>query len=1093
MAAYAELSTQSNFSFLDGASHPAELVATAAQLGLAGIGICDTNGLPGVVRGHVAAKQLGLSFVVGARLELLDGSRYLAWPSDRSSYGRLTSLLSRGRLAAPKGGCELHRADLAAHAEGLVLAALPPPVLDQAFAARLREDAGCLRDRLALPLLCAAWCGLAGDDRERLDDLAALAAGAGSSLLATNNVRYHHPSRRRLADVLSAIRLGITVTDLGHAAELNAERCLKSPADMAALFAGHPSAIEATLHVLEATRGFSLDQLRHEYPDEILEDGRSPQQTLEARVAEAAAERWPEGVVPDIATRLRHELSLIGELGYAPYFLTVHEIVRFARGQGILCQGRGSAANSAVCYVLGITAVDPAKHDLLFERFVSASRGEPPDIDIDFEHERREEVIQHLYARYGRDRAAICATVIRYRGRSAIREVGRAMGLSEDVTGRLAKASSGPGRDGGDLMAIAAEEGLDISDPGLAMTLELTEEIQDFPRHIATHVGGFVITRGPLTEVAVVTNAAMQDRTTLEWDKDDIEALHILKVDVLGLGMLSCLRRAFGLLAQHKRRTLSLASLPKDCPETYEMLRRADSLGVFQVESRAQMNMLPRLRPRAFYDLVVQVAIVRPGPIQGDMVHPYIRRRWGLEEPEYAGPSPEHGDPDELRKVLAKTLGVPLFQEQAMRVAIVAAQFTPDEADMLRRAMATFKYTQGVGIYRDRLVEGMVRRGYPRDFAERCFKQIEGFGSYGFPESHAASFAHLVYASSWIKRHHPGAFACALLNSQPMGFYAPAQIVRDAKAHGVAVRPIDVNISAWDSTLEPDPASTDALALRLGLRVISGLSEEDGRALVLVREAGNARPFASVEDAAMRAGLGRKALTALAEADIFAGLAPSRPRAHWAALATDSKARKELPLFAASEGPLIHEPDARMPEESPGQAVVHDYQAIGLTLRQHPLALLRPTLERLGLSDTRRFRMARQGQSIRLPGLVLMRQRPGTAKGVVFVTIEDEFGDANLVVYAHVVEQDRRALLASRLLLATGRVERVDEHVEVPIVHLIVQRLVDRSDLLDALRQDGDPRDAAWADRMIGRADGVKRPEPGVRSGQVRMASRDFR
>jgi error-prone DNA polymerase len=1093
MLAYAELGAQSNFSFLDGASHPAELVATAARLGLAGIGICDTHGLPGVVRGHVAAKQSGIAFAVGARLELLDGGLYLAWPTSRAAYGRLTSLLSRGRLAAPKGGCEIRRADLAAHAEGLVLAALPPPVLDHGFAEHFREDARAWRDRLALPLFCAAWCGLSGDDRARLDDLAALAAGAGGRLLATNNVRYHERHRRRLADVLSAIRLGTTVAALGHAAELNAERCLKSPDDMAALFARHPDALEATIQVLQATRGFSLDQLRYEYPDEILEAGRSPQQTLEARVAEAAAERWPEGLAPDIAERLRHELSLIGELDYAPYFLTVHEIVRFARSQGILCQGRGSAANSAVCYVLGITAVDPAKHDLLFERFVSASRGEPPDIDIDFEHERREEVIQHLYARYGRDRAAICATVIRYRGRSAIREVGRAMGLSDDVTGRLAKASFGAGRDAGDLRAIAAEEGLDIGDPGLATTLELAEEIQGFPRHIATHVGGFVITRGPLTELAVVTKAAMQDRTTLEWDKDDIEALHILKVDVLGLGMLSCLRRAFGLLAQHKRLALDLASLPKDCPETYEMLQRADSLGVFQVESRAQMNMLPRLQPRAFYDLVVQVAIVRPGPIQGDMVHPYIRRRWGLEQPEYAGPSPEHGAPDELRHVLGKTLGVPLFQEQAMRVAIVAAKFTPDEADRLRRAMATFKYTQGVGVYRDRLVGEMVRRGYPRDFAERCFQQIEGFGSYGFPESHAASFAHLVYASSWIKRHHPGVFACALLNSQPMGFYAPAQIVRDAKAHGVAVRPIDVTISGWDSMLEPDPASTDGLALRLGLRVAGGLSEEEGRALVRAREAGNARPFASVEDAAMRAGLSRRALTALADADGFAGLAPSRPRAHWAALGTDSKAPKELPLFAASEGPLLDEPEVVLPGESAGQAVARDYRAMGLTLRQHPLALLRPALERLGLSDTRRLRLARQGQSIRLPGLVLMRQRPGTAKGVVFVTVEDEFGEANLVVYTHVVEQDRRALLASRLLVARGHVERVDEHAAVPIVHLIVRRLVDRSDLLDALQQEGEPRGAGWADRVIGRADEVKRPDQGVRRGKIRMPSRDFR
>jgi error-prone DNA polymerase len=1087
---YAELGVQSNFSFLDGASHPAELVATAAELDLAGIGICDTNSLAGVVRGHVAAKKLGLPFAVGTRLELLDGARYLAWPTDRTSYGRLTSLLSRGRIAAEKGSCELRRPDLLAHAEGLVLAALPPELPDPGFANRLEGDARDLRDRLTLPLHLAAWCTLSGADRPRITRLAELASRAGVRLLATNNVRYHHPHRRRLADVLSAIRLGVTVDSLGFAAEPNAERCLKPAAEMARLFAPVPDALAATLDVLAATQGFSLDQLRYEYPDEILEEGRTPQQTLEARVWAAVAERWPDGVSADIRNRLAHELRLIEQLGYAPYFLTVHEIVRYARSEGILCQGRGSAANSAVCYVLGVTAVDPSKHDLLFERFVSASRGEPPDIDIDFEHERREEVIQHIYTRYGRDRAAICGTVIRYRARSAIREVGKALGLSEDITGKLAKGVWGPGREGG-VGEVAESEGLDLSDRRLAMAVELAEEIQDFPRHIATHVGGFVITRGLLTELAVVTNAAMQDRTTLEWDKDDIDALGILKVDVLGLGMLSCIRRAFGLLRQYKRLSLDLAGLPKDCPATYEMLRRADSLGVFQVESRAQMNMLPRLKPRTFYDLVVQVAIVRPGPIQGDMVHPYIRRRWGLEEPEYAGPSPEHGDPDELKRVLHKTLGVPLFQEQAMRVAIVAARFTPEEADDLRRAMATFKYTQGVGIYRDRLVEGMVRRGYPRDFAERCFKQIEGFGSYGFPESHAASFAHLVYASSWIRCHHPGVFACALLNSQPMGFYAPAQIVRDVRQHGVEVRPLDVNLSAWDSTLEPHPESRDGFALRLGLRVTAGLSQEDGKRLIKVRDAGNGRPFASVEEAAMRAELSRKALEALVEADSFAGLASSRRRAQWNAAAVDIRAQRELPLFAASEGPQIEEPSPALSDETLGEAVVADYRATGLTLRQHPLALLRPALTQLGLHDTRHLRDTRQGQSIRLPGLTLLRQQPGTSKGVVFVTVEDEFGEANLVVYANIGSRDRQALLGARLLVAEGRVERMDDHAEVPILHLIARKLIDRSDMLDGLGQ-VDGAEAGWA-RLLGHADEVRRPEPGSRRPMKLPPSRDFR
>jgi error-prone DNA polymerase len=1090
LPAYAELGARSNFSFLDGASHPAELVVTAAEQGLAGIGICDTNSLAGVVRGHVAAKKLGLPYAVGARLELLDGSRYLAWPTDRASYGRLTSLLSRGRLASEKGSCELRRADLLAHAEGLVLATMPPDLLDPGFTARLEADARDLRDRLALPLHLAAWHSFSGTDRWWIGQLAGIAGQVGARLIATNHVRYHHPSRQRLADVLSCIRLGVQIDQLGLAAEPNAERCLKPAAEIARLFEDHPEAVTATLKVLEATRGFALDQLRYEYPDEILEEGCTPQQTLEARVWAAVEERWPEGVSEDVAGRLRHELGLIQQLEYASYFLTVHEIVRFARGEGILCQGRGSAANSAVCYVLGITAVDPSKHDLLFERFVSASRGEPPDIDIDFEHERREEVIQHIYARYGRDRAAICANVIRYRARSAIREVGKALGLSEDVTGKLAKGVWGPGREGS-AGEVAEAEGLDLSDPRLAMAVRFAEEIQNFPRHIATHVGGFVITRGLLTELAVVTNAAMQDRSTLEWDKDDIDALGILKVDVLALGMLSCIRRAFGLLHQHKRRDLDLAGLPKDCPDTYEMLRRADSLGVFQVESRAQMNMLPRLKPRTFYDLVVQVAIVRPGPIQGDMVHPYIRRRWGQEEPEYAGPSAEHGDPDELKRVLQKTLGVPLFQEQAMRVAIVAAGFSPEEADDLRRAMATFKYTHGVGIYRDRLVEGMVRRGYPRDFAERCFKQIEGFGNYGFPESHAASFAHLVYASSWIRRHHPGVFACALLNSQPMGFYSPAQIVRDVQRHGVQVRPVDVNLSHWDSILGPHADSTDGLAMRLGLRVTAGLSQEEGQRLIKVRDAGNGRPFASVEEAAMRAQLSRRALEALVEADSFAGLAPSRRRAQWDAAAVDIKTPHDLPLFAAAEGLHFEEPAPAIPEETIGDAVAADYRATGLTLRQHPLALLRPGLAQLGFHDTRFLRDARQGQTVRLPGITLLRQQPGTAKGVIFVTVEDEHGEANVVVYKAIGARDRKALLGARLLVTEGRVERVDDHAEIPIIHLIARKLIDRSDLLDSLGQ-VDGAEDVW-DRLLGRADEVRRPEPGSRQ-PVRMPpSRDFR
>jgi error-prone DNA polymerase len=1088
---YAELAARSHFSFLDGASHPAELAQAAAALGLAGLGLCDTNSLAGVVRGHVAAKEAGLRFAVGCRLVLSDGSAWLAWPTDRASYGRLTTLLSQGRMRAPKGECALTREDLFEATEGLVLAAIAPE------AAQWRADATALRGKLALPLLLAASCPYAGDDQQRLDALAAI---AGDSLLAIGDIRYHHPARRRLADVLSAIRLRTTVDALGHAAELNAERHLKSPAEMARLFARHPEALANTLRVLDASTGFSLDQLRYEYPDEVMEPGRTAQQTLEARVAAAMAAQ-PHGRSANIRDRVAHELELIGRLGYAPYFLTVHEIVKFARGKGILCQGRGSAANSAVCYVLGITAVDPDKHDLLFERFVSASRGEPPDIDIDFEHEQREEVIQHLYERYGRHRAAICATIIRYRARSAIREVGRAMGLTEDVTARLAKASWGPGREL-DLHALAASEGLDVGDPRLAMTLELAEELQDVPRHAATHVGGFVITRGPLVELAVVTNAAMEDRTVLEWDKDDIDALGILKVDVLGLGMLSCIRRAFDLLRRHHGADYRLATLPPDCAATYAMLRRADSVGVFQVESRAQMNMLPRLKPEKFYDLVIQVAIVRPGPIQGDMVHPYLRRRQGIEVPEYPSPAWPH-PPDELQKVLEKTLGVPLFQEQAMKLAIVAAGFTADEADLLRRAMATFKMTGGVAKYRDKLVAGMVGRGYRQDFAERVFSQIEGFGSYGFPESHAASFAHLVYASSWIKCHHPAVFACALLNSQPMGFYAPAQIVRDAREHNVEIRAVDVNTSEWDCTLEP---GATGLALRLGLRLVTGLAKEEAQAIVAAREARNGAPFTSVEDLAWRSGADKRALNNLAAADAFAGAGLVRRDAAWDARGVPSGPR-DLPLFAiaqesvaaalADEAPLLPEPAPHLPPHTEGEAVVGDYLATGLTLRRHPLALLRPLLDAERCDDTRRLETARAGTRLRLPGLVLMRQRPGSAKGVVFLTIEDEFGVANLVVFQDIAARDRAALVAGRLLLAEGVLEREDTHAEIPILHVIIRRLTDWSGMLDALPQAeaGSEAGSAWAERSLGRADEVRRPDPGARAPKKPRlpASRDFR
>ncbi|WP_367617328.1 error-prone DNA polymerase [Plastoroseomonas hellenica] len=1063
---FAELAARSNFTFLDGASHPHELVKRAKRLGYAGIGICDTNSLSGVVRGHVAAKadptdadDRSIPYRVGCRLLLLDGSEWLVWPTNRENYGRLTALLSAGRMRekAPKGECHIDRTAMFAVADGWVLAVIPPADPDEAFAAGLREAAAALRGRLAMPLLLAAACTYRGDDQARLDLLASMAAQAGAELLATGDVRYHDPARRRLADVVTAIRLHTTVDALGHHAEPNAERHLKPPAEVARLFARYPEALANTIRVLDATEGFKLEDLQYEYPDEILEEGYTAQETLERRVAEALETRWVGGAPADVRKRVAQELQLIRKLGYAPYFLTVQEIVRFAESKGILCQGRGSAANSAVCYALGVTAADPTKHDLLFERFISASRGEPPDIDIDFEHERREEVIQHLYEKYGRHRAAICATLICYRSRSAIREVGKAMGLTEDVTARLAKASWGPkgDRDPGE---IAAEEGLDASDPRLALAMQFAAELIGFPRHTATHVGGFVITRGSLVELAVVSNAAMEDRTVLEWDKDDVEALGILKVDVLGLGMLTCLKRCFDLLRQHAHLDVGLRTLPPECPKTYEMLRQADSIGVFQVESRAQMNMLPRLRPEKFYDLVIEVAIVRPGPIAGDMVHPYLRRRAKLEDPDYPSPSLEHGPPNELQQVLDKTLGVPLFQEQAMRIAMVAAGFTADEADQLRRAMATFKMNGKVDRYRDKLVSGMVRRGYKQDFAERLFSQIEGFGDYGFPESHAASFALLVYASAWVKCHHPAVFACALINSQPMGFYAPAQLVRDAREHGVAIRPIDVNASTWDCTLEPEVESANGLALRLGLRMVASLSQEEAEAIVKARDARNGTPFASVEELARRSGVGRRALDALAAADAFAGLGAERRRAAWDARGV-SAGPHDLPLFAtaadplADEPPLIAEPAPALVPATEGETVVEDYRATGLTLRRHPMALLRPALMALRCADTRQFHEAGQGSSLRLAGLVLMRQRPGSAKGVIFLTVEDEHGVANLVAYPDVAMRYRAALVSSRLLLAEGRVERVIEHAEVPITHLLIRSLTDRSDLLDGLLQ----------------------------------------
>ncbi|PWS37654.1 error-prone DNA polymerase [Falsiroseomonas bella] len=1111
---FAELGALSNFTFLEGASHPRELAVAAKALGMSAFGIADRNSVAGLVRGMVAAEQVGIHFVAGIRLCLVDGTEYLAWPADRAAWGRLCRMLSAARMQGEKGDTRLTREMLLDHAEGSVMARIPPAQVAPDFARSLRADARALNGRTALPLFCTADHRCRGDDQARLDALAAL----GVPLIAAGGVRYHVASRRRVADVLTAIRLGRTVETLGYAAEANAEAHLLPPAEVARRLARFPEAIAATARVRRACR-FSLRDLSYEYPEEILDPGRTAQETLAARVAEACRAKWPDGVPEKVRRQIRHELSLIAQMDYAPYFLTVHEIVRFAHDQKILCQGRGSAANSAVCYVLGITAVAPDKHDMLFERFISAARDEPPDIDVDFEHERREEVIQHIYRSYGRDRAAITATLIRYRERSAIREVGKAMGLTEDVTARIAKSVWGAGEKS--LEDLAADNGLrPDADPRIRHAMEIAEEIQDFPRHLATHVGGFVITKGPLTEHTVVVKAAMEDRTTIEWDKDDIEALRILKVDVLGLGMLTCIRRAFALIEGAGGKRYTLQDVPQDDPETYKMLRRGDSIGVFQVESRAQMNMLPRLRPKEFYDLVIEVAIVRPGPIQGDMVHPYLRRRNGEEPVEIP-----HG----LEGVLKKTLGVPLFQEQAMKIAIVGAGFSPSRADELRRAMATFRNTGEIWKFREEFLAGMAANGYDADFAQRCFRQLEGFGTYGFPESHAASFASLVYVSAWIKRHHPAAFAAALLNSQPMGFYAPAQIVRDAKEHDVEVRAADVMVSDWDCALEvvgdgtptptslrprgnaaspryrergsserrsPSPACGGGLgwgsaplpALRLGLRLIAGLRKEDADSITAARAAA---PFRDVADLARRARLDRGAMDALARADALRSLTQGRRHALWEAAGVEAA----LPLSEARDAE-----QPTLPDETAGEQTVLDYAATGLSLRRHPLALLRPVLRERGAVDTRALNAARQGRWLRLAGLVLVRQRPGSAKGVVFFTVEDEFGTGNLVLYPDIVSCDRAAVIGARLVLAEGRVERM-EQAEVPIIHLVVRRLHDWSGLLDGLHRLEDPA-TTWG-RVLANADEVRSPnlhdprDPAVRAGKSGAAamppSRDFR
>ncbi len=1127
MADYAELQVTSNFSFLRGGAHPEELVETAAALGHRAIAITDINTLAGVVRAHTAAKAAGIRVIIGARLDLEDGASLLCLPCDRAAYGRLTRLLTLGKRRASKAECRLTRADVLTHAEGQILIVLPPDEVGEwggetgehlparpfetAQGRLLRvsgpskgthpEEAAKPASRRALfaddltdwaarlpgSVYLAASVHYRGGDKARLKHLAALAERAGAPLVATNDVLYHIPERRPLQDVLTCIREHCTIRSAGFRLGANAERYLKPPAEMARLFRDHPDAVHRTVEIAGRCR-FSLDDLRYEYPDALAGPGRTVQEELEYRTWLGAEERYPRSAHPDglpgeVRAQLEHELALIAKLDYAPYFLTVYDMVRFARRGSILCQGRGSAANSAVCYCLGITAVDPARSDLLFERFISEEQGEPPDIDVDFEHERREEVIQHVYATYGRERAGLAATVISYRARSAVREVGKAMGLSADVVGALAGQVWGWHGDGVD-DARVREIGLDPGDRTLRLTLDLTRQLIGFPRHLSQHVGGFVITRGRLDELVPIENAAMEDRTVIEWDKDDLDALGILKVDVLALGMLTCVRKGFELIRRHHGLDLDLATVPPEDPAVYDMLCKGDSLGVFQVESRAQMAMLPRLRPRSFYDLVIEVAIVRPGPIQGDMVHPYLRRRNGDEPVDF--PS------EELRSVLGKTLGVPLFQEQAMKIAIVAAGFTPSEADQLRRAMATFKKTGRIGLFQAKMIDGMVERGYERDFAERCFKQIEGFGNYGFPESHAASFALLVYVSSWMKCHMPAAFAAALLNSQPMGFYAPAQIVRDAREHGVTVLPPDVNRIGWDCDLERTEGG--APALRLGLRQIKGLKEEDAHRIAGMRGSGiGTRDYADPRDLMRRAGIGAPVLEALARGDAFGSMGLSRRQAFWAvrglAVGTPEPARAGdagLPLFLAAEarsGEAVprHEPAVTLPVAPLGEEVVDDYSALRLSLKAHPVALLRRGLDEDGRQTCAQLEKQRDGYRVRLAGLVLVRQRPGTAKGVIFITLEDETGIANLVVWADTFETFRRIVMTAKLLGVTGRVQR-----EGQVIHVVVEHLEDLTGRLAQLTEGG--LDETGFAGAIANADEVRRPGRDPREPEGRSA-----
>jgi error-prone DNA polymerase len=1041
---YVELHCKTNFSFLEGASHPSELVVQASMLGYRGLAVTDRNSLAGVVRAHVAAKETDLKLIVGAEVTLVDASPILLWAMNRDGYGRLSRLLTRGRRQAPKGECRLSFADVAEHASGLLAGLLLSQVGDLNCLARFGEgeppgephaktarteprppritkrhlESELTRWREVFPdrIYAVAELHRGLDDRRRLERWRCAARAARVPLIAAGDVHYHDPSRRYLQDVLTAIRTKTTVAELGRDRFPNGERRLRAVDEILTLFDQCPEVVERTAEVAQRC-SFSLEELRYEYPEELCPASETPDSYLARLTWAGALERYPGGVPTKVSELIERELAIIEELNYAAYFLTVWDLVRFARAREILCQGRGSAANSAVCYCLGVTAVDPDRIDVLFERFISKDRAEAPDIDIDFEHQRREEVIQYIYEKYGRERAGMTAELITYRPRSAVRDIGKALGLSLDRLDALANAI-GHVSEGDELILRLAEAGLDPTSRLGRQLIHLVAEILGFPRHLSQHVGGMVLTQLPLCEIVPIENASMPDRTVVQWDKDDLDALGILKVDCLALGMLSAIRRSLDLLKEHAGLPLTLATIPAEDPSVYEMIQKADTVGVFQIESRAQMSMLPRLKPNKFYDLVIEVAIVRPGPIQGKMVHPYLRRRNGDEPVKYPN--------DAVREVLEKTLGVPLFQEQAMKLVVVAAGFTPGEADKLRRAMAAWKRTGAISQFEEQLISGMLANGYSEEFARNLFRQIEGFGSYGFPESHAASFALLVYVSAWIKCHYPAVFLASLLNSQPMGFYGPAQLVADARRHGVEVRPVDVNHSDCDSTLERSD-SDDTLAVRLGWSTVKGLSASAAERVVCERRAGL---FTSYGDFVARTGLSAAVLSRLAAADAFRSLALSRRPALWMSLAMTPPE----PLLAA----LPDEAPPPLPRLSPAEEVIHDYHAQGLSLRGHPLAPLRPFLEKDRVVPASALESVEPDRRYRVAGLVLLRQRPGTAKGVTFMTLEDETGNVNLIVWPQVWQRYRRVARQARALIATGLLQRQEG-----VIHVIVDRLED--------------------------------------------------